>query len=239
MMHRWRSQLVIFALIGAASNTFTAFVAGVMADQLADLELIETDPIPWINANANGSWTNWLVLEHRYFGVSHFVGHSGTWCWGPPVREGFVPPTYLRVDVEFHSCTATGFPMRSFVGEYKFRGLPDISPWDESQFEPKNMLEFEFPTPTSSITSSRDVALPTRPLWAGFVVNSVVHGSLLFGLVRGPSLIRRGLRSRRGRCPACAYDLNHNLAPGCPECGWGKPGNGDAGGEGAGSEEVA
>ena len=31
---------------------------------------------------------------------------------------------------------------------------------------------------------------------------------------------RRRRRMRRGRCPACNYDLRHDLSDGCPECGW-------------------
>lgn len=34
--------------------------------------------------------------------------------------------------------------------------------------------------------------------------------------------MRGELRSRKGLCPACAYDLKLQSVDGCPECGWGR-----------------
>jgi hypothetical protein len=33
--------------------------------------------------------------------------------------------------------------------------------------------------------------------------------------------LSKGARVKRGRCPACGYDLRHQFAGGCSECGWG------------------
>ncbi len=70
----------------------------------------------------------------------------------------------------------------------------------------------------------RFYGLPLRPAWGGFAINSACGTSawaaVLFGL---PALYRRAriaLRSRRGLCPACAYDLRATPAGNpCPECG--------------------
>ena len=68
---------------------------------------------------------------------------------------------------------------------------------------------------------------PTRPLWPGFAVNSLLYAALwwivlvLFAwLIR---FIRRWparRREKRGRCPACGYDLRGGFDAGCSECGW-------------------
>jgi hypothetical protein len=61
--------------------------------------------------------------------------------------------------------------------------------------------------------------LPTRPLWAGLIVNTLVY-ALLVSVIVLAIPIRRRLRTRRGRCPRCAYELAGDLAACCPECGW-------------------
>ncbi len=72
---------------------------------------------------------------------------------------------------------------------------------------------------TLGFIQPRAIILPLRPLWPGLVVNSAFYGLLLWLLSLVPSIIRRGLRRRRGRCVKCGYDLRGNPAGGCPECG--------------------
>lgn len=63
-------------------------------------------------------------------------------------------------------------------------------------------------------------ALPIRPVWPGFAINTTFYGLALFGLVRGVRTLRRDTRHRHGRCGACGYDAT-GLDQGaiCPECG--------------------
>ena len=64
-------------------------------------------------------------------------------------------------------------------------------------------------------------ALPLRPIWPGFAVNTIFYAAILWLLVLGPFVLRRYLRRRRGLCPACGYDLKHAEHESCPECGAG------------------
>ena len=59
--------------------------------------------------------------------------------------------------------------------------------------------------------------LPLRPIWPGFVGNTLFHAGLLWLLVRGPFVLRRVIRSKRGQCPHCGYPVNES--PVCTECG--------------------
>ncbi|MEQ8316442.1 MAG: hypothetical protein RIE77_11250 [Phycisphaerales bacterium] len=65
-------------------------------------------------------------------------------------------------------------------------------------------------------------ALPLLPLWPGFAINTGFYALLLFIAWRTPSVVRRTLRRRCGRCARCGYDRG-GLGPGtaCPECGQG------------------
>ncbi len=62
--------------------------------------------------------------------------------------------------------------------------------------------------------------LPTLPIGRGFALNSVLFGSTWSVLLIVPAFIRGATRRRRGRCPACGFDLQRQLASGCTECGW-------------------
>lgn len=64
------------------------------------------------------------------------------------------------------------------------------------------------------------IALPLRPLWAGFTVNTVFYAALLWLPVGGRLALRRFFRRKRGLCINCGYDVRGDFVQGCPECGW-------------------
>jgi hypothetical protein len=59
--------------------------------------------------------------------------------------------------------------------------------------------------------------LPLRPIWPGFVVNTLFYAAILWLLICGPFAVRRVIRIRRGLCPACAYPRGEAAV--CSECG--------------------
>ena len=59
--------------------------------------------------------------------------------------------------------------------------------------------------------------LPTEPIF-GFFVNTTIY-SMVLSLPLGLFAIRRRLRSRRGKCAHCGYDLKGVTGNSCPECG--------------------
>ena len=70
------------------------------------------------------------------------------------------------------------------------------------------------------------VILPLRPLWPGFLLNSLLIGALTLPVLMLVAPIaravgaRRRMRMWRGRCPGCGYDLQRRFEHGCSECGW-------------------
>ena len=76
------------------------------------------------------------------------------------------------------------------------------------------------PTLLGSRTIPR--VLPLRPIWPGFVVNTLLYAVVLWLLSGGPFRLRRFIRVKRGRCPACAYPTGQSDA--CSECGKPLPG---------------
>ena len=60
--------------------------------------------------------------------------------------------------------------------------------------------------------------LPLAIWFPGFAINTLFYGTILWLLILGPFVLRRFVRLRRGRCPACGYDLRVSTGA-CPECG--------------------
>jgi len=60
-------------------------------------------------------------------------------------------------------------------------------------------------------------ALPLRPLWPGFAINTVFYAGVLWVLWATPFALRRMIRHRRGRCAQCGYPIGQS--PVCTECG--------------------
>ena len=61
--------------------------------------------------------------------------------------------------------------------------------------------------------------LPYRPIWPGFVINTIFYAAILC-LPFAPFQLRRYVRVKRALCIKCGYDLRGNFSAGCPECGW-------------------
>jgi hypothetical protein len=64
--------------------------------------------------------------------------------------------------------------------------------------------------------------LPLRPIWSGFIINTIIYSVLLWLIFVGPRVpgkIRRFIRVQRGRCPACGYIIAPGVGNKCSECG--------------------
>jgi hypothetical protein len=62
---------------------------------------------------------------------------------------------------------------------------------------------------------------PTIPVWPGFAINTLFYAAVLALLFFAPGRIRRFIRMKRGRCPACGYMIAPGTCSGgvCTECG--------------------
>ena len=61
--------------------------------------------------------------------------------------------------------------------------------------------------------------LPMRPIFPGFLINTLFYAVVLWLLWSTSFATRRLIRRRRGRCVRCGYDLRHAEHEVCPECG--------------------
>ncbi len=99
----------------------------------------------------------------------------------------------------------SGWPFRALWGaEVSPTGRPGTA---------KSFGTIPVPTPNPWI-------VPIRPIWLGLLADTAIYALVIGLAVQLALAIRHQRRRRRGHCPACAYDLGHNLPSGCPECGW-------------------
>lgn len=105
--------------------------------------------------------------------------------------------------------TAAGWPMLSMSGER-------IAIWEEmiSTHGRNNWLLEIAPGRTDPMNPT---ALPLRPMWPGFALNTLLFAALLWALAIGPRTIRARMRRRKGLCPACGYPTGESDI--CTECG--------------------
>lgn len=59
--------------------------------------------------------------------------------------------------------------------------------------------------------------IPLRPIWPGFLLNTLFYAAILWALFITPGKVRRVLRRKRRLCPACAYPIGVSSV--CSECG--------------------
>jgi len=103
-----------------------------------------------------------------------------------------------------------GWPMRSMSCDFvwKHTGAPTVVgglPLSPSLNAPHEYL--------------RQRALPIRPQWLGFIVNTILSAVFLLLVMKWASVTGRRWRIHRGRCAQCAYDLRGSESHICPECG--------------------
>jgi hypothetical protein len=59
--------------------------------------------------------------------------------------------------------------------------------------------------------------LPLRPIWSGFIINTIFYAVLVASLVSAFQKLRSRRRMRKRLCPRCAYPVG--ASPVCTECG--------------------
>jgi hypothetical protein len=93
---------------------------------------------------------------------------------------------------------------------------------DATQAPTVKPAEFRWAIPIAKKYASADRLflermLPLRPMWPGFVLNTLVLALLLWLMWFAAMSTRRAIRIRRGQCPWCAYPMG--VSERCSECG--------------------
>jgi len=177
-----------------------AQVTGWSAGALGPIQLFRSNPSEPFDSNPTYPWAPGEVLPA--------LTDPAQWPQRP------APPAYPGAvyGVTFCQLEAIGWPFLCA------RGRADLdaaqSSWSYSGvIYVRSPLLGDFPR-------SRTAALCYRPLWPGYVLNTIIYGGAMFAAVVSLGAWRRTHRRRRAQCQRCGYDLS-GLGAGsaCPECG--------------------
>jgi hypothetical protein len=147
-------------------------------------------------------------------GVTEEAYWDGTqWLYSPQIgatqnQSATNQPYFFRLTV-----LSYGWPLRSMAtGRWSIsvRNAPNNT---------KHVYGFLMPVRDQQPSGVKQI-IPYRPLPWGFLFNSMFFGIVVVVLLRMsrmPFSIRRHARTRRSRCPKCAYPFGDS--PTCSECG--------------------
>jgi len=156
-------------------------------------------PQPWNEANLYPTWSNW----------SQWLDAIAA---APPNSADSSQPAMTFPGAQ--SFDARGWPMLSMQAH-----------WNGSDTAHEHVHRWRWGIALSGnvVKSAKRIAygdlkvLPLRPMWPGFVVNTLFYAAIVWLIFLAPFQLRRASRTRRGRCSACGYPIG--ASPVCTECG--------------------
>jgi len=217
-MRRFTIRILMFVFIGAILNVAVAWACALVQAG------VQSDWNPYHNPYAPESPGASLVLHlTSRFGYEKVegVGRSGTLLdrhidrvqnyrsvvWWPAEATHTLNPSFA---------VATGWPARA-VSMWCSSAVQEL-PNDEGI---RYIYDLHWGIAGSRRFVQREPetapALPMRPIWWGFMCNTIFYASVAVAVCIIPERIRRSFRCKRGRCPACGYPIGES--PTCSECG--------------------
>ncbi len=203
-MRRYLITIATCVLAGAVVNVVVAWGCGFYyaanSISLADLPLLEL----------YGSDAQPLVRRHLNLGAPRDYDYTAQTSVGFGWRHRLL--TAWNVDeAKFFSN-----PGEERVVVVICAGWPCLSHQGESQVEPQPVT-YRFAWLVQESSVGEWTFIPLRPIWPGFIANTVLYGVLLWLAILGPFVLRRLVRATRGRCPGCGYSRGKSAV--CSECG--------------------
>ncbi len=203
-MRRRLITIVAFVLAGAVANVAVAW--GCAYYYAANPKSLANSPL----RELSGSDAQPLVHRHLNLGAPRDYDYNAQTSLGFGWRQRLLtawPPD----EAKFFSN-----PVNERVVAVICAGWPVLSLQGERHFEPGPVTyRFAWLAQESLVGEWRFI--PLRPIWPGFVANTVLYGALLWLAIPGLLVLRRLVRVRRGRCPGCGYPCSESAV--CSECG--------------------
>ncbi len=216
-MRRLARRTAIYALLGVVTSVVVAWGAGALAYRTRPNSTIRVtyDGVGrWKETRAWGT----TIAIHWSFAQEDSHAHGRLPYPVEKTAPRWLDPTTVPRD-DNAVAIACGWPLRCLTGRADSTRTSGAS--GSSNWRARDQWIFDIPK-SGGLTEflTNRAFLPLRPVWTGLLLNSALFSTCWALTLFSIPKIGRQIRRRRGRCPTCSYDLNHNLAPGCPECGW-------------------
>jgi hypothetical protein len=213
-MKRWGRVIVLYLALGAVVNVGVAWALQRWGEQYLP------DPAN-IVGSAGTLGKDELRSWHRVAGPGWPDQPRTVWvndALGSRCVDliGLQGPDIEDLDLAYDEWVAQRKLRSNYSVRIICRGLPVRSMAMEEWYE------FHFPTPFQRYCNGVRLGsrfMPSRPLWPGFLANTVIYAAALWLLTLVPRTVKRSIRRHRHRCIACGYDLRGTEHEQCPECG--------------------
>jgi hypothetical protein len=213
-MSRRAFKLVLFLLAGAIINVCTAILCAAYGTS-------SKDGLPLVDESES-------IVKERYPVPDDWLAkRPSSLCTTGTVGVRITRTTYHSWIDRFTSwfgCMiqiTAGWPTGCLQGEL-FRTVRDR----ESQVEIRDVVCVgdDRVTPSNQAVFHKGIvpsigAVPCRPLWPGFAINTMFYAAIVWMLFAVPGAVRRQVRIKRGKCASCGYSLREIVSEKCPECG--------------------
>jgi hypothetical protein len=205
--HVLRTALVLLVL-GVSLNVGLAWAALLLNPRDADVK------VSFATMRSMRPWPQ--TVPHDWPAPQRTVTVQTRWSDHIEIAagEGGHPPFPNQVGgtwtcVHFAEVLEAGVPLRSL------RGIE----WQGPAGPPRNRGTL-WAVPLGGAGGLYPPLLPLKPVWPGFLINTLLYTALAASLWSAPGLIRRARRHRAGHCLTCGYARAGlpDDAP-CPECG--------------------
>ncbi len=198
-MKRWPKSVLLFLLVGALANVGVAWVGAVWTLGFHQPQ----DPSDRCAQIGQSLWTKYAPVGAAPIPDIQIAGanFAGEFCILLAENESLI------VNMHFE---CTGWPLKSFAAV----AVESLRP-TEVKYSELNVI--------GGIQLNRNIGggplLPYLPVWSGLMVNTVFYGAMFWLIFASWPVGRRIIRSRRGLCLWCGYDLQGAAHDRCPECG--------------------
>ncbi len=230
-MKRSARWLIVCLLLGVVTTIAVAWACAAWVDPYTTIQ-----PSPRRSGGAMDGrfYTFWIVGKHEAFGTarthSQWASHASN---DRGERRGpfFGPPEPLIPKWAPFLVPSADIPAGpQHVRVADARGWPFLAMWSGLSYDDPIQLPTKTPTimhglvlnPSAMSTPSPGTTvrmLPLAIIWSGFLVDTALYSLVWVVLLTLIVAVRRRLRSRRGCCVTCGYDLRGTPHGQCPECG--------------------
>ena len=226
-MKRIARWLIVCVSLGVVTTIAVAWACAAWVDPYTTAQ-----PSPRRSGGAmNGRYyLYWIVGVHEAFGT---VRTHSDWDGNPENDRGarrgpfFGPPEPLIpkwAPFLIPSADPPAGPGHTRIADG--RGWPFLAMWSGLSFDGK----LPSPTITHGLVLNPDAMsgpspnttvrmLPLALIWGGFLADTTIYSLVWLAIFALVITGRRALRSRRGCCVTCGYDLRGTPHGKCPECG--------------------
>ncbi len=228
-MKRIARWLIVCVSLGVVTTIAVAWACAAWVDPYT---VVQPSPRRGGGATNGQHYTIWTVHQAMALGAARTQS-----AWSDPSDTGMIslgpffgPPEALIPNWApflVPSANTSAGPQHVRVADA--RGWPFLAMWSGLSYD--GQLPITTPTIMHGLAvdpsaMSRPISdttvrmLPLALIWGGFLADTALYSLIWFVLLTLVVAGRRRLRSRRGCCVTCGYDLRGTPHGKCPECGY-------------------